>query len=114
MAEFTQPPLNKGGSVFPYAPALNEEVSLITGHIRDPLFNRASGDWITMFFEKVSCVLAIREVSFVLFGFQIWFLSLTSLRERKTARLCMCVYVINHKKWERGRSSHWTGELEAN
>lgn len=56
VAEFTQPLLNKGGSVFPYAPALNEEVSLIMGHIRDPLFNRASGDWINVFLNSTLCV----------------------------------------------------------
>ena len=56
MAEFTQPLLNKGGSVFPYAHALNEEVHLIVGHIRDPLFNRAGGDWINVFLNSILCV----------------------------------------------------------
>lgn len=70
MAEFTQPLLNKGGSVSPYAPALNKEVSLITSYIRDPLFNRVGGDWIN-FLKNSICVLATREVSFLLFGFQI-------------------------------------------
>lgn len=56
MAEFTQPLLNKGGSVLTYPHALNEEVNLITGHIKDPLFNRASGDWINIFLNSILCV----------------------------------------------------------
>lgn len=66
------------------------------------------------------------------FGFQIWLLSLTSLRERKTAQLvsrevCLCetcmrvrahahtkVCMVNHQKCDKGRGSHRTEELEAN
>lgn len=54
----------------------------------------------SMFFKIASRVLFISDVSFVLFGFQIWFLSLTSLREKKMARLCfqggVCLRVCAH------------------